>query len=122
MNPSHVCRKNWVYTTVQSSSEPKEPPERNMNLSKEGSKYIPVDMEHYKIHMKDTTQFSLISVRAGWQQQLSSAQGMFQVMSESTLKMCNATNQNNNILDIKKAALKFGFGIVPEEQSATSGN
>lgn len=70
MNPSHVCTKSWGYTTIQSSSEPKEPLEINMNLSKEGSKYIPGDMEHYKIHAKDT-HFSLMSVRAGYQQQLS---------------------------------------------------
>lgn len=112
MNPSHVRKKSWGYTTIQSSSEPKEPPEINMNLSKEGSKYIPTDMEHYEIHVKDTTHFSLISVRTGCQQQLSLAQGMFQVMSESTLKTCSARNQNTNISDIKEAALKFGFEIV----------
>lgn len=58
-------------------------------------------MEHDKIHVKDITPFSLISVRPGGQQQLSSAQGMFQVMSECTLKMCNVRNQNTNISDIK---------------------
>lgn len=85
------------YTTIHSSSEPKESPKINMNLSKEGSKYIAVDMEHYKIHTKDTTYFSLISVRAGCQQELSSAHGIFQVMFGSTLKMHNARNQTTSI-------------------------
>lgn len=102
LNETTSCLwKSWGYTTLQSSSEPKEPPKININLSKEGSKYIPVDTEHYEIRAKDTIHFSLKPMRARCQQQLSSAPGMFQVTFESTLKMSNARNQNKNILDIK---------------------
>lgn len=59
MNPSRVCGRVGVPQPYRAAaSQPKEPPEININSSKEGSKYLPVDMEPYEIRAKDTIRFS----------------------------------------------------------------
>lgn len=80
-------RREGVTQPHRAAVSQKEPSKINSNFSKEGSRHIPVDMEHYKIRAKNTTHFSIISARANCQQQLSLARGMFQVIFQSGLKI-----------------------------------
>lgn len=59
MNLSRVCGRVGVPEPYRAAaSQPKESPEININSSKEGSKYLPVDMKYYEIRVKDTIHFS----------------------------------------------------------------
>lgn len=80
-------RRHRVTQPYRAAVSQKEPSEINSNFSKEGSKHIPVDMEHYEIRAKNTVHFSVISIGANCQQQLSLARGMFQVVFQSALKI-----------------------------------
>lgn len=57
-------RRDEVTQPYIAAVNQKEPSNINSNFSKEGSRHIPVDMEHYEICAKNTTHFSIISIRA----------------------------------------------------------
>lgn len=79
-------RRDEVTQPYIAAVNQKEPSKINSNFSKEGSRHIPVDMEHYKIRAKTTTNFSIVSIKANCQQHLSSASRMLQVVFKSALK------------------------------------
>lgn len=80
-------RREKVTQPYRAVVSQKEPSEINSNFSKEGSRHIPVNMEHYEIRAKNAVHFSIISIGANCQQQLSLARGMFQVILQSALKI-----------------------------------
>lgn len=80
-------RRDRVIQPYRAGVSQKEPSEINSNFSKEGSRHIPVDMEHYETCAKNTVHSSVVSIGANCQQQLSLARRMFQVIFQSALKI-----------------------------------